>query len=223
MVEEQKIQIKQPYDHAHRAYAELMASRHVPPDGTKSTMAGWRTRIIGGVLILAVLIVTYFLLAAFVPRWWAQQITSSVHGSFSKGILWGLFYGGLLTAISLLLLLLAATAWKRRAGKFIAGATVMVAVLLTVPNLMTLSVVLGGNNAAHAGQRIMDVNAPAFRGACLVGAIIAVVPVLFVIRRRTQRHWKRRRAVRAVANPVPPPARPQPPPAPETTTRPSDR
>ena len=41
---------------------------------------------------------------------------------------------------------------------------------------MTLSVVFGGNSAAHAGERIMDVEAPGFRGASLVGAII-VIPV----------------------------------------------
>ena len=29
--------------------------------------------------------------------------------------------------------------------------------------------------AAHAAQRILDVNAPGFRGATLIGAIIAVV------------------------------------------------
>jgi len=46
---------------------------------------------------------------------------------------------------------------------------------------MTLSVVLGGNNAAHAGERIMDVEAPGFRGASLVGAIVAALIFVGVV------------------------------------------
>ncbi|MFF2028266.1 hypothetical protein ACFVW2_41680, partial [Streptomyces sp. NPDC058171] len=46
--------------------------------------------------------------------------------------------------------------------------------------VLTLSVVLGGNSAAHAGERIMDVDAPGFRGASLAGAIIGVVLFLGV-------------------------------------------
>ena len=48
------------------------------------------------------------------------------------------------------------------------------AVLLAIPNLLTLGIVLGVGNAAHAGDRILDVEAPAFRGASLAGALIAV-------------------------------------------------
>lgn len=57
----------------------------------------------------------------------------------------------------------------------------IVAVIVALPNLLTLSVVLGGNSAAHAGERIMDVDAPGFRGASLAGAIIGVVAFLGVI------------------------------------------
>jgi hypothetical protein len=42
-------------------------------------------------------------------------------------------------------------------------------------------VVLGNGGAAHAGQRIMDVDAPAFRGATLVGAIIGVATAVFTL------------------------------------------
>jgi hypothetical protein len=46
-------------------------------------------------------------------------------------------------------------------------------VLLAAPNLLTLGIVLGNGNGAHAGDRILDVEAPAFRGATLAGALIA--------------------------------------------------
>ena len=45
---------------------------------------------------------------------------------------------------------------------------------------MTLSIVLGRGNAAHAGDRILDVEAPAFRGGTLAGAVVAGLLVVFV-------------------------------------------
>ncbi|MEV4241288.1 MULTISPECIES: permease [unclassified Nocardia] len=169
-----------------------MTSSEVRPDGQKSTLATWRTRIIGAVAVIVVLIIAYFILAAFIPRWWAQRIAELVSGSFSKGIGWGLIYGLLGTAIPVFLLLFAALIWKRRAGKFIAGAAALLALIIAIPNLMTLSIVLGESSAAHAGQRILDVDAPAFRGASLVGAIVAVVVFLAVAGLLAWRRWQRR-------------------------------
>jgi len=40
--------------------------------------------------------------------------------------------------------------------------------------------VVGRGNAAHAGDRTLDVDAPAFRGASLVGAIVAGLLLVFV-------------------------------------------
>ncbi|TLG13491.1 permease [Nocardia cyriacigeorgica] len=167
------------------------------PDTRTSTIS-WRTRIIAGAVLVVVLIVAYLILAAFIPRWWAQRVGEMVDGSFSKGIGWGLVYGGLCTAIPLLLLLVAVLVWRRRGGKVIAGGAVVLALIFAIPNLMTLTVVLGGNSAAHAGERIMDVDAPAFRGASVAGAIIAVlifVPVVYLVLRRG---WRRRAEAKAI-------------------------
>ena len=57
---------------------------------------------------------------------------------------------------------------------------VALAVILALPNLMTLGIVLGRGNAAHAGDRILDVEAPAFRGGTLAGALLAGLLVGFV-------------------------------------------
>lgn len=182
-----------------------MTSSEVRPDGQKSTLATWRTRIIGAVVVIAILTVVYFILAAFIPRWWAQRIAELVHGSFSKGIGWGLVYGLLGTALPLFLMLFAAMIWKRRAGKFIAGAAALLAVILAIPNLMTLSIVLGNNNAAHAGQRILDVDAPAFRGASLVGAIAAAVIFLASVSLIYWRRWRRKHPGKQAVPPKPTP------------------
>jgi hypothetical protein len=78
-------------------------------------------------------------------------------------------------------------------------AYVAVAALLALPNLFTLGIVLGRGNAAHAGERTLDVRAPGFRGGSLSGAIIAVLLVagakyLLVSRRRTRGELDRLRS-----------------------------
>ncbi|WP_433193330.1 permease [Nocardia sp. CA-107356] len=195
-----------------------MTPSEVRPDGQKSTLATWRTRIIGALAVIAVLVGVYFILAAFIPRWWAQRIAELVGGSFSKGIGWGLAYGLLCTAIPLFLLLLGAWIWKRRAGKFVAGAAALLAVIIALPNLMTLSIVLGGSSAAHAGQRILDVDAPAFRGASLAGAIVAVTVFLASACLIVWRRWRRGHPGKPATPPAPaPPAAPRAPTATQET------
>ncbi|ONM46881.1 permease [Nocardia donostiensis] len=175
-----------------------MTSSQRTANSQRSTIS-WRNRIIGGLVFLAALVIAYFILAAFIPRWWAQQVGQMVNGSFAKGIGWGLVFGGLCTAVPLFLLLFAALMWRRRGGKVIAGGASVLAVVCAIPNLMTLAVVLGGGNAAHAGERIMDVDAPAFRGASLVGALLAVLvfaaATFLVVRRRWRGHRQAGRPV----------------------------
>ncbi|MFR9753070.1 permease [Nocardia sp. 004] len=168
-----------------------MTSTGVPPDERSGTTTVWRVRIIGGVAVLAALVISYFVLSAFIPRWWAQRVGATVDGSFTKGIALGLGYGGLCTAITLFLLLFAVLIWRRAAGRFLAGAAVVIAILFTIPNLMTLTIVLGASGAAHAGERILDVDAPAFRGATLAGALMALLLFLTVVGLLLLRRWRR--------------------------------
>ena len=98
-------------------------------------------------------------------------------GSISAGIGIGLFYGVVFTFIPLFILTFALRrrrSWKARAW------LVAAAVLLALPNLMTLGIVLGSGSAAHAGERTLDVEAPDFRAASLVGAIIGALGVIGV-------------------------------------------
>ncbi|MEV0295534.1 permease [Nocardia sp. NPDC050710] len=193
-----------------------MTSSEGRPDGQKSTLATWRTRIIGGLALLAVVVITYLILAAFIPRWWAQRVGDTVGKSFSKGIAWGLAYGWLGTLVPLLLLLFAALIWRRRAGKFAAGAAAVIAIVLAIPNLMTLSVVRGSGSASDAGRQIMNVEAPAFRGATLAGAIAAVILFLLVVALVARRRIRRRKAAEQLTR-QPPPASPS-----MTATRPGN-
>jgi hypothetical protein len=127
--------------------------------------------------------------AAFLPRWWAQRIGDQVGGSITTGGFLGLFYGFVFTLLPLVVLWFAIRflhTWRKRA------VAVGVAVLLAAPNLLTLGIVLGTGNAAHAGDRTLDVEAPAFRGGTLAGALLAGACVggawyLVGSRRRAQR------------------------------------
>ncbi len=137
-----------------------------------------------------------YIASATVPRWWAQRIGDQVDGSITTGIFVGLFYGFVFTLLPLALIV-AVVAWRRtwRALAIALG----IAILLALPNLMTLGIVVGRGNAAHAGDRILDVEAPAFRGGSFAGAALALglVAYLLHLRRSRRRARDRERTARA--------------------------
>ncbi|WP_240795041.1 hypothetical protein [Rhodococcus zopfii] len=150
----------------------------------------WVKKTVWVLLGLLALVVLYFVLAAFVPRWWAQRIAGLADGGMARGTLWGLVFGFLCTFVPLALL---SWVWRVRDWRYHRGlqiALAIVALVVAVPNLMTLSIVLGGGNAAHAGQRILDVDGPGFRGASLVGAVLGALVFAAVVVVST-RHRKR--------------------------------
>lgn len=132
----------------------------------------WAKRALIVIVVFACLVGAGLLGAAFLPRWWSHRIADQANGSFTGGILVGLFYGFVFTMLPLAALWFAFH--KRRPWKFWAG-MFGVAVLLALPNLLTLGIVLGSGKGSHAGQRTLDVDAPGFRGAVLAGVIAAVV------------------------------------------------
>ena len=134
--------------------------------------------------------------SATVPRWWAHRVGDQVDGSITHGTLLGLFYGFVFTFVPILVLVLILR-W-RRTPRAIAVA-LLLAIVLALPNLMTLGIALGRGNAAHAGDRVLDVEAPAFRGGTLAGAILAALLVGFVaylVSSRRRAHDAARRARR---------------------------
>jgi hypothetical protein len=135
-------------------------------------------------------VVLVIVASAFVPRWWAHRVGDFSNESFTRGILAGLVLGFVFTFLPLLLAWIGIHRIRSWRGKLL---VVLAAALLAAPNLLTLSVVLGSGNAAHAGDRTLDVRAPGFRGASLTGALVAAallgVPIYLL--------WKRRRAAPA--------------------------
>src|SRR5512132_2803203 len=121
----------------------------------------WRRRglWIGGILV--VLLLVGLIGSATVPRWWAHRVGDQVGGSITQGTLLGLFYGFVFTFVPILVLVLVLR-WRR------------------TPRAIAVAIVLARGNAAHAGDRVLDVEAPAFRGGSLAGALLAALLIGFV-------------------------------------------
>ncbi len=121
---------------------------------------------------LAAAVLLWVMGSAVLPRWWAQRMSNLIDGRLTAGSVFGLCIGALFTVLPLTVL---AAGWRfRRGWKRFAG-FVIAAAILAGPNLATLGIVLGNGNAAHAGQRILDVDGPGFRGGSLVGAVIGAL------------------------------------------------
>ncbi|PJJ57209.1 hypothetical protein CLV56_1433 [Mumia flava] len=161
------------------------------PSGRLERVQASGSRVVRALILIAITVVLVvalaYALAAFVPRSWAQWVGNRVDGSLLSGTVWGLFLGFAFTLVPLALIWLATKRWVRGGWTV---AVVLLAVLLAAPNLMTLSVVLGTNSSAHAGERILDVDAPGFRAGSLWGALLAVaasVAVVWLTRSRRSR------------------------------------
>jgi glucan phosphoethanolaminetransferase (alkaline phosphatase superfamily) len=150
----------------------------------------WPRRLVFSVVAVVVVLVAGLAASATIPRWWAQRIGDQVEGSLVTGTFVGLFYGFVFTLLPLLVM--AAVLRWRRTWKALVIALV-VAIVLALPNLMTLGIVIGRGNAAHAGDRILDVEAPAFRGGTLVGVLLAaglVALVIYLVKSRDRARGK---------------------------------
>lgn len=166
------------------------SASHSAPASQKAGMPVWAKKTIWVAVIIAALVAVYFILAAFLPRWWSQRMGARASGSFSTSIMWGLMYGVVGTAVPLLLFYFAWRSRRRKHARLWVTGSLILGIVIAIPNLLTLTVVLGTSNAAHAGERTMDVDAPGFRGASLWGAIIGVLvfaAVLFLQRRYRKR------------------------------------
>jgi hypothetical protein len=167
--------------------------------------------VVAGVVIGAALL--YWIGSSLLPRWWAHRVGDQVHGSIAAGIIVGLFYGFVFTCLPIFLLIVGFH--RRRPWRWWAAFGVA-ALLLASPNLLTLGIVLGNGNASHAGERTLDVDAPAYRTSVLVGAILAalftalLVYLLFSRKHYQGRVQRLRERLRIAEAPPPPPPAPAP-------------
>ena len=153
----------------------------------------WIKRIVLAIALLAAAYIGFRVSAAFFPRWWAHRVGDQVNDSLTKGTLWGLFYGFVFTFVPVLLLFQIRKRFFNWTWRIV---VVVIALLLAAPNWLTLSVVAGNSKAAHAGERIFDVEAPGFRAGTLSGVIAGVVLALIItgtsMRMKQRKHQVKR-------------------------------
>lgn len=126
------------------------------------------------VLVLAVLGV------AVLPGWWARLVGSWVLGVNGRGVPIGMSVGAVFTILPLGVGLLATrTGLSVRARSIL----IVIALLLLLPNVITLAVALGSGDARSA----LVIGAPGFRVGSVLGValVVLVLLALLVIRRRS--------------------------------------
>jgi len=155
----------------------MTAERHDASRGRS-----WNFRAGLALALLVLLLVGYFVGVALVPREWARFIGNRVDGRLWAGTTYGLLLGFVCTVLSLAVLRQAfrPMSWAMR------GVILVLWAAVSVPNLMTLGIVVGDGKAAHAGERILDVDGPGFRAATALGTGAAVVVMLAVLAFRWQ-------------------------------------
>lgn len=164
---------------------DVTASPPVQPASGKT-----RRRVIIGAAAVAVLVILYFVLSATLPRWWGETTGNMVGGNSALGAFVGLVFGLLFSLLPLIALRYIVKPGLSRSARALMAVLVVV---LAIPNLLTLSVVWGGNNSAHDGLRAMNDHAPSFRGASLIGFLVAVaVFVLALALLASRKHTRQR-------------------------------
>lgn len=165
------------------------------PGDAQPTARGGKLSVNKVILVLVAIIVLALLgllAAAVVPRWWAQRVGTMVDGRLMVGSALGLVTGLVFTAAPIVFFGVAGR-HLRSIGKALSA--LIVGLLLATPNLVTLAIVLGTGNAAHAGQRILDVDGPGFRGGSAIGAALGAILAFWIV----YLMWSRRRRGRRLA------------------------
>ncbi len=145
------------------------------PAQTTTNKSPWKRRVIVGAVSVGALVIAWVFAVTVIPRWWAQRIGDVIDGRLAFGSFVGVVVGLIFSLLPLLVLL---AAWRFRRG-WAKGwrrslMFVVIAAMLATPNLATLGIVIGNGNAAHAGERILDVDGPGFRGGTLFGVLTGV-------------------------------------------------
>ena len=130
----------------------------------------WQRRSLVVVLVLVLVVIGYFIARSLLPRWWASVAANLSSREFGWGLFWGLFIGFVFALLPLFVARLVfrrGLAWRSR------GWRTLGALVLAAPNLMTLGVVTGSSDGAHAGHARLGKDAPGFTGATVTGVLVA--------------------------------------------------
>lgn len=154
----------------------------------KAKMPVWLVRTILGAVAAVVLVIAYLIASVTVPLTWANAIKNQVGPQLGNSIPLGMFYGFVFTFVPVLV------AWQahhKTLHKWARISLVVLALVLTLPNLLTLGVLYGTSTSSINARSIWNTGGANWFGAwsqsfMLVGLACGVV-VIFL-----SRIWLRR-------------------------------
>lgn len=149
---------------------------HPQPDHRASS-----NRVIKWVLAALALILLYFFVTRFLPRWWANRVVAIVDARVTVGWLFGIFIGFLFTLAPLLVVWFGVRSRsQRRTWRGWLG-WVLAAIVAAAPNLMTLGIVIGVSNAARDAGQKLNTSGDGFRSGTVLGVALALAGALFTV------------------------------------------
>jgi len=134
--------------------------------------------LVVALVLAAVGYLAYVTAQDFLPRWWAEQVGLEVAADSTLGMILGLGIGAVFTFVPLLLLAQVRRRVFSWAWRIIIA---LLAVVLALPNWLTVAVAIGTSRAAQDGRIIMTADAPGFRNGSAIGAIVGGVLGLIVV------------------------------------------
>lgn len=159
------------------------------PQGTSAK--SWLVRF-GLLIFLALALLLGWLLAITIaPREWADFIGKQSDGSMFRATVYGLVIGFLFTLVPLVIARQALRGFKLGMRLTILALAIVVA----LPNLLTLAVVLGTNHSAEVARRTLDDDAAGFRVGTVSGAIVAALVFSLLVAWGISR-WNDKRKIR---------------------------
>jgi hypothetical protein len=168
----------------------------VPSNGKKAARQrpAWLVRTIIGAVIAVVLVIAFWIASATVPVMWANTISQQVGRNLGAGIPLGMFYGFVFSFVPVVV------GWQahhKKLHKWVRISILVLAVLLTIPNLMTLAVLNGTSNAAVSARVIWSGGANWFGLWSSIFMVLGVCAGIAVV--VMARAWRRRgKAIREV-------------------------
>ncbi|ALE05447.1 hypothetical protein AL755_08100 [Arthrobacter sp. ERGS1:01] len=159
-------------------------------------MPAWLLRTIVVIAALVILVIAYLIASVTVPLTWAHAIRNQVGGQLGNSIPLGMFYGFVFSFVPVVV------GWQahyKKMHKWVRVGILVVALLLTIPNLLTLAVLHGNSKTAADARAIWATSANWFGTWSQIFMVVGVAcaVALIVLTRIWLRRGKRVRQVKA--------------------------
>ena len=155
--------------------------------GSAGSIINW---LVVALVLAAVGYLAYSTARDSLPRWWAEQVGLEVAADSTKGMILGLGHGAVFSFVPLLVLAQARRRFFSWAWRIIIA---LFAIVLALPNWLTVAVAIGTSRAAQDGRIIMTAEAPGFRNGSAIGAVVGIVLGLIVVGTSMRLSQQRRR------------------------------